>query len=1225
MKNLSNRMSENIIRSVLKLFPAGDVISGIIFSLSDAAKEQYYEEAAEIIIGRLDETMLKEIENTQNISQQISNLGQTANVLFVEFSKLLNKQHHITQNNLSDILEKVNSNTEILNQNSNMLTEICNILKGKDNSNSEVQSKLFCNYYDNLKRQIDDFNLEKVIDEIQQLKNVEGFTNIEKTLQYNIMALEGIVYLKLNQMGDATAIKKKFENVDNKNEQICDFLIYYATINGDSSLKEIIIKEYSVLNVSSIKIAIKEAFYFLVQKDYRRVQLLLTYEKEGTLCIKTELTSCDEAYYFVGLVKFYEKEYKFAIYFFKETLKRKYSYGAKYHLLIASAFILIDRKFALLLLKPEDKLRLRKIHEEFSSDSFVEHKYLSQPDMAEEYWINRLTILLHIEPATALKEYEMLSDDIKQRRDIKYIEADIYYFNNLPEKAENIFLMLYNERKDVNLLPKILASKMQQRKYDETTIYCNNLDKHDYDTEGIIASIYLQALQETVSEQMLLQKAKELIDALSSPIYVYKFLGEYYCHSNEELSKKNYRLCIDSIKNENDETRIIYFRELLEAKYYELAFDCIRPLISFNYDAKKLFVSHAVYHGNDSDFMLCSKIIDEELGSNYDTQFWFSIKAEIEYNRKRFYTAYKYIESIYNQNKSVDNAYNYAYMKLQIGNYNFKEELKLLEMSENAMYLMLAASCYNKIGNTKKSEWLSLIALARNGAIDNNTIYAGFIQINLFMNAEENRKIEYDIVNENCVIYLSSESENTWIGITSDTELLINQNNIFVGTKFYFKRDNSIIKLIGLSKNDEFLFEDVKYEIKEIWTITAKAIRYILDLFGKTNYEAPFFKKIKINNDDPIKSMEPFLVASELHDKNVLAMYNFSNQIGLPLNIFSENQGRSILDAIIYLLNLPNQPFYAGQVNNYDFRLTNIILSPSAIVVLSLLNTLDDIITKYDNLFITESTLRYFNSIFTQFNEIGNKSKLSIGYQDGRPNIFEMSDEQYKNKREFIIKIIDSLSKTKKLKYECSPEEIDNDNILIKYISKSDYDGIKLSIKKKYLYLCDDLFVRKSGTLIDESILSTNSSSLLFALYKNDLNRLLDFYDRLSEYKYNSIFNKNIILSVISKLLDEKRIIGANTLYSKFLNIIHNSLTISSTFGIQLKVSFEILNYLYSKRYVKNVEYLFENILKSVILFLSFNNMDIKIIYDSLVGEDNDKLKYFDIALKKIKKNNQLN
>ncbi|MBL1214732.1 MAG: hypothetical protein HND52_15355 [Ignavibacteriae bacterium] len=1221
MEDIKVNATVNFIRGFLKLLQL-DGIGDMIFALKDARADQMVEDSFNFFEERLTEISISQLKSEKEIINKIEELGDKKDSLIKDYILFLRQREFINENKFDQIfniilsskakIDKVDKTTEEIKESTQ---EIKKILSERI-ENSEVFNGLIEKQLKHFTNRINDFYLEESLQEINDIQSLSGYSKINKDIILSIKSLEGTIYIKKYRFEKAEEIVKILLHENIYNERICNFLVNYATIKKDEKLKDNILNEFRKLEVKHEKILLKEANFYFISKNYRKAQTILAYEKDGKILIKNELIESDDSYYLLGMIKFYEKEYISAENYLKIAISKKNTLVAKFHHILARAFHLIDKKFAVHTLSDEDRAKLRTLYDELSNSEYRDKRFLKIPQLAEEYWGQRLSILLHINSKEALDELLKIDSSIKNLRSIQQIEADILFFNGEHEKAKSILLDIYKVENDKNLLSKILGSFIILKSFDEAKTFFEGLSEEDYDSEGILASLYLDALKEITNSDNLIHKADEFCKSLTEPIYIYKFLGEYYYQQNKiEFSKKYYTLCINTISIPDYPPRILFARDLFEKKFYSIAFNCLRPMINDDYSAKKLFVSKAIRYGDEEDINISAEIIDEELKSNYDYNFWYSAKADMEYNRNRFYTALKFIEKLFHDNKTEDNAYRYAYLKLMINSKEYGEELRILESSENEDYLMIAATCYNVIGNQTKCEFLSLIALAKTGSFDNNNLYAQFIQLHLFRNPDEDKKVEFDEVNSDCTILLSSVNEEFWIGITSNNDILIERNNfIFVDTLFYSKRNEKIIQLNGAKKNDEVLYQGEKYIIKEIWAINTRAIRFILNYFDNPANEMGFMKKVSVNMDDPLESMKPMLVELELHEKNMLSMYNLSNQIGLSLNLLARGKGRNILDVIIYLLNLPNQPFFAGEINNYDLEHSDFILAPSSIVILSLLELIDDVTNHHKNCSITQSTYDYFKDIITQFDEFEKRSNMSIGIDEGNVNVNSIDDFSQKNRRKFFVDLVNTLSKLNRVNVESTAEELDDNRMLITLASKPDYDTLKQCNSLNSVHVSDDLVVRKLRGFIGKNIRSTNSISVIYSLFKDDLVTLIDLIEKLSKSKYTYSFNLNIILNIISGLLRDYRIVGSSSFYDKAINIIHNSLTVPVTFNEQMNLLLSIFNFLYTHRFTPNADYLIEQLLRTVSLFVSLYNVDERIFQDYLlliVGDDPEKVGYF--------------
>jgi hypothetical protein len=169
--------------------------------------------------------------------------------------------------------------------------------------------------------------------------------------------------------------------------------------------------------------------------------------------------------------------------------------------------------------------------------------------------------------------------------------------------------------------------------------------------------------------------------------------------------------------------------------------------------------------------------------------------------------------------------------------------------------------------------------------------------------------------------------------------------------------------------------------------------------------------------------------------------------------------------------------------------------------------------------------------------------------------------------------------------------------------------------------LVDDLFIRKARGLFDQNIDVINTASILYALFEDNLDSLLEKIEQLSEGGYNHLFNSESLKNITQRLFNEYQVIGSETKYGVLLKIVHNILTQQMIFPDNLKIVVNYLNYLYDYKTDIRARYLVRSLLKELWLFIGLYNLDVNLLLEELgficMGDKN-KLIFFSKMLKDL-------
>ena len=95
--------------------------------------------------------------------------------------------------------------------------------------------------------------------------------------------------------------------------------------------------------------------------------------------------------------------------------------------------------------------------------------------------------------------------------------------------------------------------------------------------------------------------------------------------------------------------------------------------------------------------------------------------------------------------------------------------------------------------------------------------------------------------------------------------------------------------------------------------------------------------------------------------------------------------------------------FYAGEViliKNLEIK--KIPAPPSSIILMQILDLLQDFQIEKDFIYIAESTLNYFVTELEKVNTWDSRARLSIGIEDNRPFVNQVSKETIKIEESFL-------------------------------------------------------------------------------------------------------------------------------------------------------------------------------------------------------------------------------
>lgn len=1209
---------ENVVRGFIKLFPRGEGIEKLLFSMKDARESVEVEKTFEFIKSKISDIklqQLREIKDIDKIRSFLENEMGDVNGLISDFNLFIKDQSAFNV----EIRMLLEENKSDLKSILNVVTELLNRPDGK--IDNEFLQLLFNNLFELYKVKTKNLEYDEILANINSIKKLDGYNNLDVILKEELNSYKAEIHIKLGNDKQAEELTQKIIISGVFSLKICSYLMYYATLKKDRLLFDRIFLLYPHYCSDNITVGKHLVFWNYVQQDFSGVLKILC--KDGTqLEIKDEFKNSAEANFYVGMSLFELKRYKESQLFLSTASNMERSIPYKFYSQLSNAFEIIDRRAAIFLLTQSEKEILKEIYIELSSKEYTEYFARVVLDAQKDYWIQRLIITAHFDPPLALEEYNQVPESIKLLQSMKSVYADLLYFNNKFDDALKTLEELYEIEPDFNQVTKILSSYLSTGRYQSAIDFSTKLK--EFDEEGVIYSLVITAFSKLNPLTESVSYAESLLPKVKYPIYIYRTLGELYSECGDmEKAFESYNLMIESIPSDDFPPRLLFAKLVRSKNFIELSLKCLKPYLDYSHEAQRLFVYDAVKSDTVEFITIANEIIDRHLTGSNEREYWLGNKVEIEYHRQHYNTCGKYLEELFRIKPSPSVAYNYAHVKVMLGDKNVLELAEILEKDKNPHGVMMAASCYFTIGDYEKAESLSLKALSLNGNTFNENLFAQFIRINLVPKPGIPDVAEIEEVSNDCVVLLESGSDLMWVGITSKPEILVSGNNYtFADTRFYFRNDENVIHFISCIKGDSVRFDNKEWNIKDIWKIKTRAVRHCIFEFTAKIPDSRFMIMIQIDSEKPLESIMPILVEGEIYDKDMLADYNFRNGIGLTLHQIARRKGRNLADAILYLIEMPNQLFYTGEVNVTNLVESKIIMSPTSIIILSLLDLFDEFTKKYkDSIVLSELTKKYFIDIVDKINTEEYGIKSTLGINDGKYFGNEFTDDLKKKRLAFFNKIIQALSYLNIVAIPILPEELDEKAKYIELISRIDYENLKFASENDHILLVDDLFIRKARGLFNKDIRTINSASILFDLLKEDIDLLMDKLELLAKGGYNFIINLHALIVVTERLFKKYKIVGQSSQYEALLNIVNISLSTPLTFQNHFKIIIDYINYLYYQKPDVRALYLIQTLLKTLWRFVNLYSIDQNILFNELgriCGNDIKKIKFFYELLSEI-------
>lgn len=1095
------------------------------------------------------------------------------------------------------------------------------ILEIKEKIANEIDKKLngqfivplFKEIKNKIREDISNFRYKKAKELIIRSLLIVDQIQLSLQLRCELEVFEGEIALKLDDFKIAKEITTKIIETGCSSEEIAEFLCFYASIVSDDVLFNEQISALQRYTASGVKFNLRLSKFLYFQKKYDEV---ITNLCENSLShnLKKEYTGEETAAFYAGLAFFVIKNYSFAIELLKQSTKPDQFRAHEFYLIKAKAFDLIDKKFAVLLLSEAEKNSLQILLDELNSPLALAFIKSIEIREIEEYWILKIQIALYISEKKAHDEYEMVPKNIRYTTNFISLYIDILMMQGKFSVANELLIERYKSKPTADLVSKIFACYMAESKYQEILNFAKDIEVTHYNDEN--SSFLIEAFSNFHTLTETLEYLNFLIPQIANPTRTYAIVGNIHAKArlNNE-AKEYYEKMLSSLSSEDNILRKVIAKEIYEFGHHDIILRCLVPCIATDEDAQKMFVYAALISKINEYLKMAESIIEKNLENEPNNSEWLKFQAQLLINQGKNNAAKETFSKLYHISQTMESAYNLAKIKLQVKDYSELDTLATkLVHSNDPIVVMLGALCYHTARNYSKAELFSLYSIALLGEKFNEQLAQQYLLVNLLSTSGSEERAELEEVVSDCTIHLVSDSNEIWIGTTSNKDILCGKNKYsFIGVCFHYCQNSEILQLLGLKINQSTTYKGISYRIKEIWAIKTKIIRHFLTLIPRFEKQG-FMEAVPITVENITETMKPILVQQEFKEKEHFQDYNFRNKVGLPLNSLIGISGSTFPDVIVNIWQKPNQAYYAGEINNVPIKERVLVLSLSSISLLHTLGLLGEAHKMVgDNLIIVDSVKQYFANILqdTQSNE----KRVAMTLSTSNGHLFKTDvTENMKEKRaqyyRTLFSILDSIHTEsiglKGIDYD------DNLNI-IKAISVQEYESIILAERLNALYLSDDLFVRKFIKSNYKSRESVTSISIINILLERDFSHVQALVT-LSDVGYITCYDFVSLCMIYKKISVTSRIVGPGSNYDILLVIVKNSLLYEVDYDKKIPIIINFINYLYNHYNDIYSNYVIEVLTKYLYMLTNLGKLNqdpfIKEI-ERICGSDPEKLKYF--------------
>ena len=938
--------------------------------------------------------------------------------------------------------------------------------------NTLLLNNLISNVLKDIKKCIDNDDLNISKSKIDSILTY-GLTGINKDNKEELYYFKGYVHLRHNEqenvhscidMIDSIKFDSKLslklkikKSINNSNEEELEKLLLNADKNGFSKTE---------INEFKLQILLRTCQFQKIINDYE----------------SNSHTDSDLCSYAIGMAFLNQQNYEKAKQFIDNAYTQNNKVEYKFGQVLVDILPIFSKRGGQFLILDKDKSILNDSKEILLS---IKDNYdKKQNEEKLEFYEMLLNTMLFIDIEKVIETYKSIPEAIKKHFRMRVIIAGYYELNEEYDKALDYYESVLEDTNNLNILVNIFSILFIQKKYEEIISRFDSLKNTD--DEGVLAGLYLRSVKATTPEKL----EEEIL-------------------SNEKYYKNQpmFYLVASGLINDNNENKNCLFNELLKYLDYENEYMVIETAnIAYEMnrisDTKRLLlliegksvraniklISLLRILHTEEDIELLEKIVDREIENGNKSELVLSAKADILFDKGKYREAIKVFEEIFSLYPSERIGGNILSLKIETkSKYDLEKYLAyLLDKSRSPLIIILCARGYELIGKNRTSEELAYRAMYLQENIDKNTVEQYLIYyFGRIMNSPDGI-IEPEYVIDDSVIILKDIKNNSEKIICINSEEYYCDECIAIGARQIGRNNFTYVKLLGNKKGDSIILNEEEYIIESIIDKYAYTFRYILDIYDKCFPDSRFIRKVSVSNPEEFiaKMME---LNQERRNGDLLDSYNsIDNNVGVPIDYLVMGAYEKYHEVIKYLLYNNKCLLYAGEKNNFkDIKSRKIVISLSTLVILNTLDKLKLLDNIKEQVLIVESLKTKAINIFTQINNMSQKSHGELLFMDDNKPIYIKNDKQSnENRIKFWRTICEYINGIETIKIQDELIIQSQMESLFNNIDICELESILLAKQLNAVYMCDDLFFRKICFLDNIQVETTNFTSL-FDLLEN--------------------------------------------------------------------------------------------------------------------------------------------
>lgn len=1033
---------------------------------------------------------------------------------------------------------------------------------------NDMQTQKIFEYLD-LKTE-DNFFADERILEVERFVDLYKFEDAKKEIDIclqeqlslsnnqreRILYQEARILINTHSFDKIEGIIKRICKINSDSKYLDEIEFHVACFKNDRFRLNKVIQKFKDRHYSDEIILIRMAHFDVVNNDLVSVENLIC----PNLIMGKELIELDEAHFLFGIILGSKYEFNKSIIHFQKAFEIRQNIIYHYNSLLIMYFAFFSSSKSRFNYNQHELLKIENLLNEFEKVEYL-IDYLDE-DERVRYWSIIADLMMIIDREKALNIVDKINRNFHNNKKILGVVSSIYVANAKYDLAQGILINIFDDL-PINMINLfiILESKNE---WSELIRIFEGVENIDFTENPILLSYYFKAKSLTFGFESI---KDNLIERMEQYYKFVSLVNRFIELTLENSDEVNFRKIFNIILKHETEFSTDELSFLCKSLSTHNRYKEIRILLIERIEVNEIAMNDFLKTFDDStDEHLEDNLLYEKINQIYSRKCIFKpfllFKAKIEITRKLYKKAMKTLECFIKYHDiDLNYAYMYVFSSINLKKYSCLEvQSEYLLKSSNQNMIQLVALLYSRQGKKEDAERLILKALFMTPNNLSKEFLINFVNMNL-QNVHDKMDCKtFSKVKLDTVVTLKSFESLRYIAIHRDSYIYDKSGVVIFDCENYGPNDRvSLILMLSNGPGDKVNIEGIEYEINNIETI--------YDFFSKLCFKKLFsefpdqeiIKPILANDtEEALEKIKNELSKYTNDKKRILDLYNFKIESGIPLSFFSNGSIDNYADVIISFLNMEKQHLFAGEMNIVNCN--EFVLTLSTIIVLTSFDLLSKLKHIKGKITITDDVYQSLILGAKETSEFGEAlfGYLNISDQD-RLVGHEYSITDKKNKREFWSKIIQAIEE---LKPTIAKIDIDDHDIFDEHPEiwhLGDISSIELSSKTSKVFVCDDLFVRKTLIYISPNSIHTNTIGFLLSSLDFTLSEMIDLLMQTTKKKYLYPLNAEILYKITELIHHESDDICKKEYINRMKEIYANMFDITSK-EYYMKINQDFLN-----------------------------------------------------------------